>query len=55
MTVFLRRSLYYEQKTPLFIQKRGFEYPIKSPSIISKGESKQVTEKLFQSHARSQP
>jgi len=40
-------SNYYEQKTPLFIQKRGFEYPIKSPSIISKGESKQVNELQF--------
>jgi len=40
-------SNYYEQKTPLFIQKRGFEYPIKSPSIISKGESNQVNELQF--------
>ncbi len=27
-------SNYYEQKTPIFIQKRGFEFPIKSPSLI---------------------
>jgi len=37
-------SNFYEQKTPLLIQKRGFEYPIKSPSIILKGESNQVNE-----------
>jgi hypothetical protein len=40
-------SNYYEQKTPLFIQKRGFEFPIKSSSLVLKGESNQVNELQF--------